>query len=52
MECQNATSQALTKAQVSEAMQTNLHQTPKPQHKVGDTVLQSTNNINIKNTSP
>ena len=52
MEGHNTTSQALTIAKTSQAKQANLHRTLEPQHKVGDKVLLSTNNIDIKNVSP
>ena len=47
----NATSQGLTSAKPSQAKQANLHRTLEPQHQVGDKVLLSTKNINIKNES-
>ena len=49
MERHNATSQALTSAEASEAKQANLYRTLEPKHKVEDNVLLSINNINIKN---
>ena len=48
----NATSQALTDAKTSQAKQPNLYHTLEPQHTVGDKVLLSTKNINVKNVSP
>ena len=47
----NATFQAFTNAKDRQAKQANVHRTLKPQHKVGDKVLLSTKNMNIKNIS-
>ena len=52
MERHNATSQALTNAKASQVKKANLHHTLEPQHKVGDKVLLSTNNIYIKIVLP
>ena len=45
----NATSQVLTSAKASQAKQANLYRTLEPKHKLGDKVLLSTKNIDIKN---
>ena len=51
MERHNTMSQALTSAKARQAKQAKLHRIPEPRHKVGDKVLLSTKNINIKNVS-
>ena len=51
MEHHNASSKALTNDRACYAKQANLPQSPEPQHKVGNKVLVSTTNINIKNVS-
>ena len=52
MERHNAISQALPSTKASLAKQTNLHCTLEPEYKIGNKVLLSTKNINIKNVSP
>ena len=51
MECQDATSQALTNAKACNVKQVNMQQTLEPQYKVRDKVLESTKDINIQNVS-